>query len=124
VAAAAKAPPTATTHARTHAQRQAMERAKWQMLRLTVRYCDFGGSSRGAREWIKTRLPQFATENPHLACRTILGRGKHPAMQGEYLRGVPRTCDLKNKTPREIERLVQALRDTNGHKVGSRGRQH
>ena len=88
------------------------------MHRLNLRYCDFGGSSRGARDWIRTRLAAFAQAHPHVECRTIVGRGKHPVVQGEYLKGIPRGVDLRNKTGDQVEEFVMSLRNTNGHKVG------
>eukprot|EP00276_Gloeochaete_wittrockiana_P013448 CAMPEP_0184334336 /NCGR_PEP_ID=MMETSP1089-20130417/3164_1 /TAXON_ID=38269 ORGANISM="Gloeochaete wittrockiana, Strain SAG46.84" /NCGR_SAMPLE_ID=MMETSP1089 /ASSEMBLY_ACC=CAM_ASM_000445 /LENGTH=117 /DNA_ID=CAMNT_0026658569 /DNA_START=65 /DNA_END=419 /DNA_ORIENTATION=- len=42
------------------------KRGVWQLKRLTIFYCSRGGSSRGAREYIDTRLVDFAKSNPQL----------------------------------------------------------
>ena len=90
---------------------------QWQLQRLTVRYCDMGGSSRGTREWIRTLLKPFAEANPQVQCVAGVARGRHPVVQGEYLKGKARVVSLRNKTVRDIDGFVRALRDTNGHKV-------
>ena len=41
-----------------------------QLKQLSVRYCDYGGSSRGAREYIRERLIEWATSNPEVAVAT------------------------------------------------------
>ena len=89
----------------------------WQLKTLVLRYCPIGGSSVGAREYIRTGLVEFAKQNPQVECKTILGKGKHPVVEGRYVWGVNKVCDLRRKNPEQIDELVQLLRNTSGHKV-------
>jgi large subunit ribosomal protein L43 len=89
----------------------------WQLKTLVVRYCPIGGSSAGTREYLRTGLVDFAKQNSQVECKAILGKGKHPVMEGRYVWGVNKVCDLRNKSPKQIEKLVDLLRNTSGHKV-------
>lgn len=95
-------------------------RGQWHLRALTVRYCSFGGSSRGAREYVRTKLADFARENPTVRVATIVARGKHPVLEGIYDSPfkVPRVVDVKNKTVKDIAEHAQWLRDCDGSKVG------
>lgn len=92
-------------------------RGVWQLKTLVVRYCPIGGSSSGTREYIRSGLLEFAGKNPQLEVKTILGKGKHPVMEGRYVWGVNKVVDLRNKNPKQIQELVDLLRNTSGHKV-------
>ena len=89
----------------------------WQLQTLVVRYCSIGGSSRGTRDFLRKEFIEFATKNPQVQCKAILGKGKHPVVEGRYVWGVNKVCDLRNKQPKQISELVQLLRNTSGHKV-------
>mmetsp|Transcript_13201 Transcript_13201/g.39308 ORF Transcript_13201/g.39308 Transcript_13201/m.39308 type:complete len:127 (+) Transcript_13201:206-586(+) len=90
-----------------------------QLRELVVRYCPHGGSSRGARDFVfgEGGLAAFAAGNPAVACRTELGRGKHPTVRGEYVTGAGKVLDAKNLAPKAILRLAEGLRDTSGRKM-------
>mmetsp|Transcript_9898 Transcript_9898/g.16282 ORF Transcript_9898/g.16282 Transcript_9898/m.16282 type:complete len:93 (-) Transcript_9898:225-503(-) len=60
------------------------KRGVWQLKRLTIFYCSRGGSSRGAREYIDTRLVDFAKSNPQLQIIAAIRNGRHPFVHGEY----------------------------------------
>ena len=90
----------------------------WQMTSLQFRYCNIGGSSVGARSFIRENLVDFAVKNPQIDIKTKLVRGKHPAMVAGYLKGVARQVDLRNKTPKQIEDQLFYLRNCKGQKVG------
>lgn len=92
-------------------------RGVWQLQTLVFRYCPVGGSSRGAREYIRSTLVDFAEKNPQVTFKAIHGKGKHPVMEGRYVWGVNKVCDLRNKSPEQIHDLVTLLRNTSGHKV-------
>jgi hypothetical protein len=61
-----------------------MIRGVWQLQRLTLVHCKSGGSSRGARDFIETRLPQFAAAHPQLKLETKVRGNRHPFVQAEY----------------------------------------
>jgi large subunit ribosomal protein L43 len=89
----------------------------WQLQTLVVRYCPIGGSSAGTREFLRKGFLDFATQNPQIQCKAILGKSKHPVVEGRYVWGVNKVCDLRNKNPKQILDLIQLLRNTSGHKV-------
>jgi len=82
-----------------------------QLKGLTLRYCDWGGSSRGARAFIQDNLIEWATKNPAVEVtrsfvtpslppdplpflvwatffrqqiETVIKRNHHPVVIGEY----------------------------------------
>ncbi|CAD6336955.1 unnamed protein product [Miscanthus lutarioriparius] len=59
-------------------------RGVWQLQKLVVNYCDWGGSSRGIRDFMEAHLPAFKEKNPHLEVVTELVRGQHPNLKGIY----------------------------------------
>ena len=88
-----------------------------QLQRLTIRYCDLGGSSRGMRQYIFDNLIDWAERNPNTEVATEIVRNKHPFVRGEYLSGDPKVICVKNMDPDEIGAFVQRLRDSSGRKM-------
>ncbi|XP_057832627.1 large ribosomal subunit protein mL43 [Cryptomeria japonica] len=83
----------------------------WQLKKLVVRYCDWGGSSRGMREFIESQLPTFKQQNPQLEVVPLLKRGKHPHLRGYYRDKTVRIDCVKNMDPEDI--LLRAMRFRN-----------
>eukprot|EP01047_Picozoa_sp_COSAG01_P070259 COSAG01_NODE_10599_length_2124_cov_3.556049_2_plen_146_part_00 len=52
--------------------------------RLTLHYCQRGGSSRGAREFIERDIAEFARRNPLVEVHTRVRNGRHPYLQGLF----------------------------------------
>lgn len=52
--------------------------------RITITYCNFGGSSSGIRDFLRQRLPNFAEKYPEVEFRILEKPGKHPVLKGEY----------------------------------------
>lgn len=93
------------------------QRGVWQLKRLTVSYCDHSGSSRGAREFVKSFLPLFAEDNKQIEVQAELNRGRHPCLRGVYRNGNKRQVGVKNEPQEELLRQAMMLRGTIGRKA-------
>lgn len=89
----------------------------WHLQRLTLRYCQHGGSSLGMRQFIRSELAAFAEANPQLEVSTAVRNSKHPVVVGEYARGDPRVVDVKNTPPENVLKVCESLRNSKGKKV-------
>lgn len=52
--------------------------------RITMTYCNFGGSSAGMREFLRLRLSKFAKQYPEVEFKVVEKVGQHPVLKGEY----------------------------------------
>uniref|UniRef100_A0A7S4ARP5 Ribosomal protein/NADH dehydrogenase domain-containing protein n=1 Tax=Pseudo-nitzschia australis TaxID=44445 RepID=A0A7S4ARP5_9STRA len=69
-------------------------RGVFQCQKLTLRYCEHGGSSRAVREYLASgKLLDWATERPTVEIRVRVANGKHPNLQADYA-----TQAVSNKT--------------------------
>lgn len=92
-------------------------RGVFQLSKLRIHYCDIGGSSRGARDFIKQHVVKFANETPAAEIQTVMKRGRHPFLFGEYLDGTHKMITVKNLTPKEIEDYAMMLKNSSSGRV-------
>ncbi|GMH06842.1 hypothetical protein Nepgr_008682 [Nepenthes gracilis] len=92
-------------------------RGIWQLQKLIVSYCDWGGSSRGIREFMESHLPTLRESNPQLEVINELIRGQHPHLKGFYRNKNERVICVKNMTPEDINLHATRLRNALGRKV-------
>ena len=92
-------------------------RGVFQLRKLTVKYCDHSGSSKGAREFIRHRIVEFANKTPAAEVATELRPGQHPYIMGDYVTGEVKTIGIKNIAPGEIMDYALMLRNSSGRKV-------
>ncbi|CAM9162107.1 unnamed protein product [Hapterophycus canaliculatus] len=92
-------------------------RGVFQLRKLTLKYCDHSGSSKGAREFIRHQIVDFANSTPAAEVATELRPGQHPYLLGDYVTGEVKTIGIKNITPGEIMDYALMLRNSSGHKV-------
>ncbi|KAK0606590.1 hypothetical protein LWI29_001199 [Acer saccharum] len=92
-------------------------RGVWQLQKLVVSYCNWGGSSRGIRAFMESHLPEFKESNPQLEVVTELIRGQHPHLKGFYRNRNERVVCVKNMTPEDVLLHATRLRNALGRKV-------
>lgn len=69
-------------------------RGVFQCQRLTLRYCEHGGSSRVVRDYLASgRLLEWATDRPTVEIKVKVANGKHPNLQAGYI-----TTSVSNKS--------------------------
>eukprot|EP00934_Nitzschia_sp_Nitz4_P007171 Nitzschia sp. Nitz4//scaffold215_size37433//9141//9572//NITZ4_007747-RA/size37433-processed-gene-0.47-mRNA-1//-1//CDS//3329542139//7161//frame0 len=60
-----------------------------QCQKLTIFYCEHGGSSQAVRDFLKSpNLMSWAMDRPNVAIQVRVRNGKHPYVKAEYLSGV------------------------------------
>lgn len=92
-------------------------RGVWQLKKLVVSYCNWGGSSRGIRAFMESELPALKEKNPQLEVITELSRGQHPYLKGIYRNRNERVVCVKNMDPEEVLLNATRLRNSLGRKV-------
>ncbi|CAH8359756.1 unnamed protein product [Eruca vesicaria subsp. sativa] len=92
-------------------------RGVWQLKKLVVSYCNWGGSSRGIRAFMESELPALIEKNPQLEVVTELSRGQHPYLKGEYRNRNERVVCVKNMDTEEVLLCATRLRNSLGRKV-------
>ena len=92
-------------------------RGVWQLEKLIVRYCAYGGSSASMRALIsQSEFTPFITTNPQLSVVIERRNGHHPTLQGHYKHGATKTVCVKNESPATIRSVMEFLRNQNGHR--------
>ncbi|KAF4367591.1 hypothetical protein F8388_011230 [Cannabis sativa] len=96
---------------------QMAQRGVWQLQKLIVNYCDWGGSSRGIRAFMESQLPALKECNPQLEVVTELIRGQHPLLKGFYKNKRERVVCVRNMDSDEVLHSAIRLRNSLGRKV-------
>eukprot|EP00455_Lapot_gusevi_P028805 TRINITY_DN30873_c0_g1_i1.p1 TRINITY_DN30873_c0_g1~~TRINITY_DN30873_c0_g1_i1.p1 ORF type:complete len:226 (-),score=71.67 TRINITY_DN30873_c0_g1_i1:163-783(-) len=91
----------------------------WFLKKLTIQYCEHGGSSRGIRDLINSSLAQFRETNPQLVVEIKKRNGRHPCAYAEYHTGNEYQWPLRNKSSKEALEVLYELRNRRGRKVST-----
>jgi large subunit ribosomal protein L43 len=74
-----------------------------QLKNIRLYFCDFGGSSTGVRDFLKSEeLVNFVTKNESLKVEVYLKRGNHPYMSSTYINGYVKDQPLRNMQGEEV----------------------
>ncbi|EOD16571.1 hypothetical protein EMIHUDRAFT_76013 [Emiliania huxleyi CCMP1516] len=87
-------------------------RGVWQLRTLLLKYCDYGGSSQGVRDWISTQLAPFAKANPQIEIIASRQPGRHPHVKARYLADGDKALSLKGLSWQQVSMRLQFLRDS------------
>lgn len=91
-----------------------------QLQKLTLKYCEYGGSSRAIRDFIANgRLVAWATLHPDTAVEVKVRNGHHPLVEGAYIsQAVDHQISVKNYDSwRDVQEVCQMLADRSGRKI-------
>lgn len=78
---------------------------------MLITYCRSGGSSSGAREFINTRLSQFAADHPHISISVVKRSNRHPNISATYLNNSTAQITLANLPSNRCAQVIQSLND-------------
>ena len=93
-------------------------RGIFQLRKIKLKFCEFGGSSKGIREVLQgSKLDEFLEKNPHLELEAYISNGDHPYIRTEYINGWSRDLSLRNLNPEEILKVFERVRSQGGHKA-------
>ncbi len=74
-----------------------------QLKNIRLYFCDFGGSSLGVRDFMKSQeMADFIKKNEHLNLEVYLKRGHHPYMSSTYINGYVKDQPLRNFKEDEV----------------------
>ena len=97
-------------------------RGIYQLTKLSLYYCEVGGSSRSLREYIGNgQLVSWAARHPHLTIEVKRNNGHHPVIHADYLtnsKQILHQVSVKNYESWEhVEEVVQMLSNRSGRKI-------
>ena len=74
-----------------------------QLKNIRLYFCDYGGSSVGVREILKSQeLADYMNKNTHIQLEVTMRRNHHPYMSSTYINGYVKDQPLRNKTGEEV----------------------
>jgi large subunit ribosomal protein L43 len=93
-------------------------RGVYQLRKLSLYFCDFGGSSAGVREALASeQLKQFIKENEHIDFNFIIKRNHHPFVTGAYINGYLKDMPLRSYKEEEVIETLNSLRNQLGRRA-------
>lgn len=97
-------------------------RGVFQLQKLTLHYCEIGGSSRAIREYIgEGHLVAWATARPHIRVEVLRRQNRHPYVRADYLTNAKSNIhqiSVKNLDSwEEVEAALDQLSNRSGRKI-------
>ncbi|RZF42537.1 hypothetical protein LSTR_LSTR004456 [Laodelphax striatellus] len=95
-----------------------------QLKRMTIKFCKSSGDSKGTREFIESKLVDFAKENPGTVVYVKPRRHRAPCVQAEYLNGEEHHISLHNMSLEETTKWINLLPMRSGRPTNLRLRKY
>ncbi|KAH3902919.1 probable 54S ribosomal protein L51, mitochondrial [Saccharomycodes ludwigii] len=88
--------------------------------KITIQYCNWGGSSKGIRDFLSSkRLDNLIENNKHIEFEIVKKSG-HPILRGEYANGREKVICVRNLNIDLVENKFAILRNSTGEQLHSR----
>ncbi|GME73485.1 unnamed protein product [[Candida] boidinii] len=85
--------------------------------RITLQYCNWGGSSQGMRDFLRLRLKPFANSHPEVEFKVLQKPGFHPIIKGEYTNDLDKTICVRKWNIDIVENKLKLLVNSSGKKL-------
>lgn len=82
--------------------------------RVTLTYCNFGGSSEGMRTFLRQKLQTVASANPGVEFKVVHKPGSHPVISGEYTSGAAKQICVRKWNADVIQNKLAVVLNSNG----------
>ena len=100
-------------------------RGVFQLQKLSIYYCEYGGSSRAVRDYLESgKIVEWASRRPTVDVAVKVRNGKHPHVKAEYLThnkgsaGHHQICLKSNKSHvPDVESVMDKLYNRSGRKI-------
>mmetsp|Transcript_26425 Transcript_26425/g.30240 ORF Transcript_26425/g.30240 Transcript_26425/m.30240 type:complete len:136 (-) Transcript_26425:221-628(-) len=97
-------------------------RGIYQLQKLSIVYCEHGGSSRAVRSFISSgRIVDWAERHPFINIEVQSRNGNHPFIKGEYLTGKFKQVGVKNEDTEFLYKTMDMLKNSSGRKIKKLG---
>ncbi|CAG98167.1 Mrpl51 [Kluyveromyces lactis] len=88
--------------------------------KITLQYCNWGGSSQGLRDFLTSnRMIQWAEKYPTIQFEIVRKSG-HPVIKGDYVNGRNKAICVKNLNIDNVENKLKLIRDASGEQLRHR----
>mmetsp|Transcript_105935 Transcript_105935/g.296535 ORF Transcript_105935/g.296535 Transcript_105935/m.296535 type:complete len:204 (-) Transcript_105935:95-706(-) len=84
----------------------------WHLKRVIIKYSESGGSSLGARFYLRHLLPMWKERNPQVQVVTEQSKMEHPQLQATWASGEKFEISLRGLKARQIEDLMNLQRNS------------
>ncbi|CAN6647888.1 large ribosomal subunit protein mL43 [Trichomonascus vanleenenianus] len=85
--------------------------------KITLRYCNWGGSSQGMRELLRKDIRSIAASHPKVEFHLARDPGKHPILKGEYTNGNTKVICVRNHDKQKVADKINLLAESSGARL-------
>ncbi|ODV95308.1 hypothetical protein PACTADRAFT_80723 [Pachysolen tannophilus NRRL Y-2460] len=84
--------------------------------RITLQYCNWGGSSQGMRDFLTQRLSKIAQQYPEIEFKVVRKSG-HPILRGDYSNDKDKVVCVRNFNIDVVENKLKLLVNSTGSQL-------